>query len=92
MPILGTFRQQPADTLDYDIDFSDWLPVQDVIVSATAVAEPNTLVVTRAVQSPRVKVWCSEGDVGVTYKITVTATTNDGRVKQVEFKLKVKED
>lgn len=92
MPILGSFRQQPADTLDYDIDFSQWLPVGDVITQATVSVEPASLAVTHAISSPRVKVWCSEGDNGVTYKLTVTATTNDGRVKQVEFKLKVRED
>lgn len=92
MPILGTFRQQPADTLDYDIDFSQWLPPGDVITAATVAVEPTSMTVTRVISSPRVKVWCSEGDNGVSYKITVTATTNDGRVKQVEFKLKVRED
>lgn len=92
MPVLGSYRQQPADTLDYDVDFSDWLPAGDTIVSATAVAVPATISVTNVISSPVVKVWCPNGVNGTTYKITVTATTNDGRVKQVEFRLKVKDD
>lgn len=92
MPVLGSFRQQPADVLDYDIDYSEWLPEGDVITEVAAVAVPSSLTVARVIQSPRVKIWCSTGVNGVTYKVTVTATTNDGRVKQVEFRLKVKDD
>jgi len=33
----------------------------------------------------------SGGATGTTYKLTVTATTADGRVKQDEFKVKVKD-
>ncbi len=32
MAILGTFTQQPAEVLDYDIDFSQWLPEADYVV------------------------------------------------------------
>lgn len=92
MPIIGTFQQQPADILDYDVDFSDWLPVGDTITGATVVAFPVSLGLSYAIQGKRIKVWCMNGAVGVTYKVTVTVTTNDSRVKQVEFRLKVKED
>lgn len=92
MALVGSFKQQPAETLDYDIDFSDWLPDADTIVSATVAISPAGLSSSFAIQSPRVKVWCWGGTNGTTYKITVTATTNDFRVKEVEFKLRVKED
>ncbi len=42
-------------------------------------------------RSSRVKVWLSDGIDGVTYKLTLTIETEDGRVKEVDFKIKVKE-
>lgn len=92
MPIIGTFQQQPADILDYDVDFSEWLPAADTIVSAVVAAVPASMGLSFAIQGKRVKVWCQNGANGVTYKVTTTITTNDYRVKQVEFRLKVKED
>jgi Fe-S cluster assembly iron-binding protein IscA len=39
-----------------------------------------------------VKVWVYAGGTsGVTYKVTVLATTNDSRVKEAELKVKIKE-
>ncbi len=92
MPIIGSQKQQPSETLDYDIDFSDWLPAGDVITTVQLSVDQAGLTLSYALQSPKVKVWCSGGTNGITYKITVKATTNDGRVKEVEFKLKVKDD
>jgi hypothetical protein len=40
MSVVGTVKQQPNDVQDYDIDFSDWFPTDDVIVSATVTADP----------------------------------------------------
>jgi hypothetical protein len=90
--ILGNFTKQPVDVLDYDIDYSDWLTTGDNVESVTVVAEPTGLTVdNKFVNDPRVKIYLSGGSDGATYKITVTTTTADGRVKQDEFKLKVKE-
>lgn len=92
MPILSTVKQQPADRRDYDIDFSQFFPADDTIVAAAVSVTPTGPLVTRAFQGNTVKVWFSEGTDGTTYKVTVLATTNDGRIKEVELKVKVKED
>ncbi len=92
MANIGSFKQQPAEVLDYDIDFSEWIPEGDTITAAALTVEPTGPVVTYAISSPRVKVWFYDGTNGTTYKITVQATTNDNRVKEVEFKIKVKDD
>lgn len=90
--ILGTFSKQPVEVLDYDIDCSDWLVSDDVLASATAVTDVAGLTVDSVlVSSPRVKVWLSGGTNGAAYKVTVTITTDDGRVKQVEFRVRVKD-
>lgn len=90
--ILGNFTKQPIDVLDYDIDYSQWLTTGDNVESIDVTVEPSGLTVDNTfVNDPRVKIYLSGGTNGSTYKITVTMTTADGRVKQDEFKLKVKE-
>lgn len=96
--ILGTFDKQPGEKLDYDIDFSDWIPSSDQIVSAIVAVEiaPDAalLVDSPATIQPggkAVKVWVEAGTHGKTYQVNVVATTSGGRIKEVEFRLRVKE-
>lgn len=90
--ILGNFTKQPIDVLDYDIDYSQWLTTGDNVEGVNVAVEPSGLTVDNTfINDPRVKIYLSDGTDGTTYKITVTMTTADGRVKQDEFKLKVKE-
>lgn len=91
--ILGNFTKQPVDVVDYDIDYSEWLSEGDTIESATVTVAPatNLAIDSVFVNDPRIKIWVSGGTNSVTYKVTVTATTADGRVKQDEFRVKVKD-
>lgn len=101
--ILGTFDKQPADALDYDIDFSAILDDGDTLASTGTPAVPTPLSVTVSPSgltiSPTfvinsgktIKQWVSGGLSGIKYKITLTATTNAGRIKQVEFVVRVKD-
>lgn len=91
MAVLALITQQPGDILDYDIDFSEWFPVGDVVIGATVLALPVGLTVGYALQAPRVKVWIRGGVVGQTYKVTITASTSDGRAKETELKVKIKD-
>lgn len=98
MAIIASFSQQPADKLDYDVWYAnspdgapDWLNSGDVIESAVVTAAPAGLTVMDLVFGDRVKLWVSEGISGMTYKVTVTVTTTEGRVKQDELKFKIKE-
>lgn len=100
MAIVGKFVQQPSETLDYDMDFSEFLPIDDTIISATvkvqimatgADAPYSVFGRSFAVQHQRVKVWCIKPTAG-RYKITVLAVTNDGREKENEFTMTVKDD
>lgn len=100
--ILGKFKKQPAETLDYDIDFSEFFTDGDVIVSAGDPPVPSPLDVTVApagltigptfvLGGTTIKQWLSGGTNNTTYKVTITVTSNGGRVKQVEFQVKVKD-
>jgi len=90
--ILGTFEKQPADVKDYDIDYSQWLTQGDGLSRADVTVDQPGLTVQAVYTSPaRVKVWLADGVVGIKHKVTVTAHTDDGRVLQHEFVIKVKD-
>jgi len=89
---LGNFTKQPVEVKDYDIDYSEWLTAGDNVQSATVVVTPAGLTVESVfVNDPRVKIWVSGGTDTLQYKLTVTMTSADGRVKQDEFKIRVKD-
>lgn len=98
MPVIATIHQQPSDREDYDIDFSEWFPSDDLIVSAsvshTPDSTPSDLYVTYAINAPLslVKVWISGGTSKVNYVVTVSAQTAGGRSKEVELKVKIKDE
>lgn len=89
---LGTFTKQPVEVKDYDLDYSEWLVAADTVESAEVTVEPAGLTVGSVfTQNKKIKVWLSAGTNGTVYKLTVTMTTANGRVKQDEFKVKVKD-
>lgn len=92
---LATVTQQPGDVKDYDIDFDQWFPVGDVIANASVVSSPLMTEhpsVAIAPSGRRVKVWVYDGGIdGLTYTLTVKASTNDGRIKEVELLVKILE-
>lgn len=87
------FRKQPAERLDYDVDFSSWLGTSDLVNSAVASADSGiTLGATEITSGGKtVKQWVEGGASNTNYKITITATTSAGRVKEAEFVVKVRE-
>lgn len=90
--ILKKFEKQPADVKDYDIDYSAWLIDTDTIQSVTASVDINTLTIDSVFNTAtRVKVWVSGGVTDTVYKVTITITTEDGRVLQHEFVIKVRD-
>lgn len=93
MAILGTFPKQPLERLDYDIDFSEWLSAGDTVVSATVIAATGIEAETPLIDTTQkiVKVWITGGTSGVTYKVQVTAVTTEGRIKEGEIRIKVRE-
>ena len=91
--IIGTFSKQPAEVLDYAIDLTQWLASGDYAVSqVTTAAAGITVDSTLILNSGReIRVWLSGGTSGQRYKIQVHFTTADGRKKEFEFVVSVKE-
>ena len=93
--LLGTFNKQPIERYDYDISYAEWLTSGDNVEYANVEVFPLTddglHIESVTVIDPRIKIWVTGGRNGGTYKGTITIGTADGRVKQDEFKIKVKD-
>lgn len=90
---IDMFNKQPGDTVDIDVDLSQWLPSSDTISNAIASADTGITLGANAINNTLkvVKQWVSGGTTGNRYKVTLTITSAEGRVKEVEFYVKVKE-
>lgn len=90
--IIARFVQQPTETLDYDVDFTDWFVDRaDSPASFVAVAEDDAdITVTSSRSGNVVRVVVSGGTSGTSYKITVRLTTTDLIVKEVDFVVRMK--
>lgn len=89
---LGTVTKQPAERFSYTIDYSEALTQDDNITTVSASVAPVGLLVDNVgAYDPVVRFWAAGGESGVTYKVTVTVTTDDGRVFQDEVTFKIKE-
>lgn len=90
--IVGVVIQQPADRLDWDISFTEFLNENDTLESVGVSSSPDGLTVQAIISGTQlVKVWISGGVVDEIYKIEVTANTVGGRSKQVELEVHIKE-
>ncbi len=92
MTVLGVVMQKdPDERLDYPVDFSSWLEPDDYVVSAIVELAATTAVAdTVAVSQSIVTVWLDGGASGEQGVVTVRATTNQGRVKEVGFRLRIR--
>lgn len=97
--MLGTIMKQPTDQLDYDVDFNRWLTCDDRILTVEHKITPenkeeneNWLIVKSVmIEDGIVKVWLAGGESPATYKVTIIAGTRDGRIKEIDFKVRVKD-
>lgn len=92
--MADTYYKQPSEVLDYDVDYSEWIPSGDTIASKTVTAESGITVDSSSINSSThvIKVWLSGGTDGTLYKVTVLATTTAGRSKEKEFYVRVRDE
>lgn len=89
---MDSFTKQPTERLDYDVDFSDWLPNGDAIITTAVTSSPSGLTVYVTDAATLIpKLWVSGGLDRISYVVSVTVETNQGRNKEVNFKIKVKD-
>lgn len=81
---MKTFRKQPRDHLDYDIDLAAWLEPDDRVQDVEVTAADGIEVTNTGYTDQRVKLWVRGGETGRSYKFSVLVTTNS-RQKEVDF-------
>jgi len=93
--IIGKFEKQPAEILDYDVDYTEWFSNR---TDAPAVSNPIEVIVEDGITLVGatltglvVKIVLSGGTVATKYKITVRMTTVADLVKEADFTVTVKE-
>jgi len=92
MSILGKFRKQPGEILDYDILYADFFSTRtDNLASATVTVEDGITLVEYIISGNLVNIVLSDGVDGVRYKITIKMTTTAGILKEDEFFVTIKE-
>lgn len=94
---MTTFEHDKDAVLDYDIDWSAWLPLGDTIAASTW-ASSDAAVITNApapsFTNTATKVWISCGVgvvVGEKYLVVNHITTADGREEDYTLIMKIKE-
>lgn len=90
--MLGKFKKQPGETLDYPVSYSDFFSTRsDALALVVATAEAGITLVSQVTAGQTCNVVLSGGVDGLSYKITLRMTTTSGIVKEDEFRVTVKE-
>lgn len=89
---IATVQKQPGEKRRWGIDYSEALDTGDSIIGVTSASTPEGLTVSAFASEDTVRVVCSGGADGTTYKATVTVTTtNTNEIFEDELMVKVKE-
>jgi|AntDeeMinimDraft_5_1070356.scaffolds.fasta_scaffold29227_1 hypothetical protein len=90
---MKVFKKSDEDRLDYFLDLSEWMPVNDEIESVELVYDKKTALNDYGYNfnSTGIRVWLGDGKAGEQYPIKVLAFTEGGRTKEINFLLVVTE-
>lgn len=90
---MKVFSKSDEDVLDYFLDLRRWMPEGDEISGVEVVYDQETTLEFNGFNHSEntIKVWFGGGDPGREYIIKVLATTDGGRVKEINFMLVVTE-
>lgn len=88
---MPSFPKDPDATLDYVVDWSDWLDGTDWISGVSTSAQSGITLSTQSFTSTQHTIWLAGGAVGQQYSITSHITTNAGRVDERSFTVRVRE-
>ena len=104
---MSVFSKQPNDVLDYDVDLTEWFSdipgddIESVEITITSAMESEPALVVGPAPHPehvlmgasptRFKIWLGGGTHYIDYIVTCVIRTEQDRVKEVEFKIKVRD-
>lgn len=84
------FLKDPDATLDFEVDWSDWLN-GDTIVSAVWFVQAGITKVSDSHTGTVATLWLSGGTVGAEYDAACRITTSEGRIDERTITVKVVE-
>lgn len=85
------FNKDPDATLDYGIDWSDWLDSGDTISSVTWVVPTGITKTAQSHTDTISMIWLSGGTLGQSYDIVCRITTTGGRIDDRTFTIRIKQ-
>ena len=104
MALLERYEQQPNDVKNYVLDYSEWLATGEALTSVVYavvilneqtgdVGEPTLVVNNTSLVNTNTasKYYVSGGLDDRNYKVTATATTDDGQTLETEIEFKIRE-
>lgn len=89
--MADSYIKDPNAVLDYQWDWSAWLPDDDAIASATVTAEAGLTVNSSSSVNATVTAWLSGGTAGSDYNVTCRIVTADGRTDDRTIKIIVQD-
>lgn len=95
MALLGSFTKQPREVLDCDFDYAAVLAGRtDTITNKTAEVAPSGALTVNAgtIFGNKIKYVVTGGNNGITYKLTVLATSTAGLIYEDEINILVEEE
>ena len=90
MRVVAVFIKDPNATLDYQIDWSDWLN-DDIIIDSTWITEDGLTKVSDSFVDTVTTVWFSGGVDQSRYEATNRIMTANGRIDDRTIRIKCKE-
>ena len=92
--IVGVFRKQPYDKIDFTVDMSEWLDEYggDTISSVSATVDDSDLTLVETTHDAGIiRQWVDDGLSGQNYLVTIHMITDGGRELEFEVRVKVRE-
>lgn len=86
--IFRDHKKDPDATLDWTMDWNEWLGPLETIAQSTWEVSPGITIVTESNTQKTAVVWLSGGTEGQVYRITNRITSSDGRIDDRSFTLR----
>lgn len=88
---LTEYTKDPGATLDYKVDWTDWLGDSETISSATVTVPAGITLDTQTNTTTAQTAWLSGGTAGVSYDVVYQVTTNQSRTDQRTIRVNVED-
>lgn len=83
--------KDPHDVLDYEVDWSNWLPAGDTILVSEWIAPAGITMDSETNTNTTTTIWLSGGTAGQSYALTNRITTAGGRTRDRTITIRVKD-